>query len=34
MKYMGMKARATLTGMVTMGMMALGTCQRKMRMMI
>ena len=33
MKYMGMKARATLTGMVTMGTSALGTCQRKTRMM-
>ena len=28
---MGMKARATLTGMVTMGTMAEGMCQRKTR---
>jgi hypothetical protein len=34
MKCMGMKASATLTGMVTMGMMALGMCQRKTRMMM
>ena len=34
MAYMGMKASATETGMVTMGMMAEGMCQRKMRMMI
>jgi hypothetical protein len=30
--YMGMKASATLMGMVRMGTMALGTCQRKTRM--
>ncbi len=29
--YMGMKASATDTGMVTMGTMAEGMCQRKMR---
>ena len=34
MAYMGMKASATETGMVTMGTMAEGTCQRKIRMMI
>src|SRR3990172_3512269 len=34
MKYMGMKASATDTGMVTIGMMAEGTCHRKTRMMI
>ncbi len=33
MRYMGMKARATDTGMVTMGTMAEGMCQRKTRMM-
>ncbi len=33
-RYMGRKASATLTGMVTMGMSAEGMCQRKMRMMI
>ena len=31
MAYMGMKASATETGMVTMGTMADGTCQRKIR---
>ena len=31
MACMGMKARATLTGMVTMGTMAEGMCQRKTR---
>jgi len=34
MRYMGMNASATLTGIVTMGMIADGTCHRKMRMMI
>ncbi len=34
MPYMGMKARATDTGMVMMGTMADGTCHKKMRMMI
>ena len=34
MRYMGMKAMATETGMVTMGTIADGMCHRKMRMMI
>ena len=32
MKYIGMNARATETGMVRIGTMADGTCQRKNRM--
>ena len=32
MRYMGMKASATDTGMVTMGTIAEGMCQRKTRM--
>ena len=31
--FIGMKERTTAAGIVTMGMIALGTCQRKIRMM-